>query len=101
VSVTSQALPSGFSLQPAYPNPFNAGTALRYQVPEVDRVTLRVWNLSGQVVRTLVSQPQVAGSHQAVWDGLDDAGSEASSGVYVVALEAGNQICTRKLVLVR
>jgi len=71
-----------------YPNPFNPSTTIQYQVPEEAEVTLTLYNLRGQAIRTLVKKSQKPGDHAAVWSGVDDAGERVPSGVYIVRLKA-------------
>ncbi len=97
--------PTATALRASYPNPFNPTTAIPYDVaaagvaPQV--VSLVVYNALGQQVRVLVDGPVSAGAHVAVWDGLDDAGQPAASGVYLCRLAAGSLRQTRRLALVR
>ncbi len=96
-------LPTGFSLLPSYPNPFNPETVITYRIglDQPAPVSLRIYNLLGQQVRTLSEGVQAAGQYQAVWDGRDDAGRALSSGIYFIRLQVGHEGQTRKLVLVR
>jgi len=96
-------LPKGFSLLPNHPNPFNPETVITYRIG-LDRpapVSLRIYNLLGQQVRTLSDGVQAAGQYRAVWDGRDDAGRALSSGVYFARLQVGASGQTRKMMLVR
>lgn len=95
------ASPAAFQLLPNYPNPFNPETTLRYQLPEAVQVQLRIYSALGQVVRTLVDGPQPAGVQQVAWDGRDEGGQEAASGIYLYRLEAGDRIQTRQMLLAR
>ena len=94
-------LPISLQLQQNYPNPFNATTIIRYELPVAGSVSLEIYNLMGQKVKTLVAQRQQAGNHQAQWDGADDLGESAPSGVYVYRLRAGAWSVNRKLLLLR
>jgi hypothetical protein len=85
----------------AYPNPFNPSTTIEYSVAAEGRVTLRIYDLSGRVVRTLVDEPIDAGRHVVVWDGLNDAGDRTASGVYFVRMETGKFSSVRKVVLLK
>lgn len=78
--------PERFALYPIYPNPFNASTTIRYDVPFAGRVQLHIYDVMGQRIRALVDETKPAGSHQVVWDGKDDAGREAASGLYLCRL---------------
>lgn len=94
--------PSHARLQAAMPNPFQARTALAYDLPQPSQVALRIYDVSGRLVRSLVSGAvEGAGHHSLEWDGRDDAGAAAATGLYVVWLEAGREGLVRRLVRVR
>gem|GEM_PF-2403584 len=93
--------PLYFELYGNYPNPFNPTTTIRYSLPNTQRVTLAVYNLQGQRIRTLINYTQQANEHQAVWDGRNDSGEAVSSGVYFYRLTAGEFSESRKMVLLR
>jgi hypothetical protein len=100
---TGAILPAEFSLLPNYPNPFNPETIIAYRIGP-DRpapVSLRIYNLLGQRVRTLAESIQGPGEYRLIWDGRDDAGRALSSGIYFARLQVGHQGQTRKLVLTR
>ncbi|MFH1501979.1 MAG: M6 family metalloprotease domain-containing protein [Candidatus Eisenbacteria bacterium] len=85
-----------------YPNPFNPNTRIAFTVPsDVANATLRVFNVTGQVVRTLIDGPISAGEHAKVWDGTDDAGSNLASGIYFAKLEAGGESALTKMALLK
>jgi len=95
-------LPSTFALGAAYPNPFNPSTKIAYAIPAGGgRVDLKIFDLSGRLVRTLVSGEMPAGNHTAVWTGLNDAGRRVASGTYFYRLQAPDFDDTRKMVLVK
>jgi len=83
-----EILPREFAVSPNYPNPFNPSTTISYQLPQASEVTLEVYNMLGQKVRTLVSDRIAAGSHLAVWDGRNDNGAEVGSGIYFYRFHA-------------
>jgi hypothetical protein len=93
--------PSQFVLRPNYPNPFNPSTNIRFEVATNSHVTLRVYDVSGALVRTLVDETKDAGSHVVEWDGRNDQGSPASSGVYFYRLTAPGFSDVRKMTLVK
>ncbi|TET45304.1 hypothetical protein E3J62_07750 [candidate division TA06 bacterium] len=101
------AIPTIFALGQSNPNPFDRTTAIRYQIPTPRHVTLRVYDIVGKRVRTLVDREKGAGYYTAVWDGRDDGGEELSSGVYFYCLKAwagsGKEefTATRKLVVMK
>ncbi len=90
-----------FALLPNYPNPFNPATTIRYQLPENGKVTLKIYNVLGQEIRSLVNANQVSGYHTVMWDGRSNNGSAVSSGVYMYRLETGKFAKSMKMVLVR
>jgi len=96
-----EALPGSFFLAQNYPNPFNASTIIAFNLPERAPVALTIYNLSGQLTRTLDGGIRKAGRNHMVWDGLDKEGKEASSGVYFYRLRAGEWSQTKKLSLLR
>ncbi|MCD6334422.1 MAG: T9SS type A sorting domain-containing protein [Candidatus Latescibacteria bacterium] len=95
-----QTVPSDFALLQNYPNPFNPSTIIPYWLRESAYVRLVIYNTLGQHICTLVDGVQMAGSHRAQWDGHDDAGMGAGAGVYVVRMEAGNFVQSRKMLMV-
>ena len=97
----STKLSSAFSLCQNYPNPFNAETVIRYQLPAPADVTIRVYSLSGQLVRTLVHARVETGCHTVRWDGKDEAAKEAASGIYLYQVVAGGNHLTKKMLLIK
>jgi flagellar hook assembly protein FlgD len=93
--------PLHYRLNQNYPNPFNNNTQIRYQIPEIGHVTLKVFNTLGQEVRTLVDMDQKAGHYAVSWDGRDAKGIEVSAGIYFCTLKAGEFSRTRKMVLLK
>lgn len=83
----------------AYPNPFNPLTNIRYVLPESGSVTVRVHDLAGRVITTLVQGRKEAGMHETVWQGRNDQGQQVASGVYLVQVRAGVYVNSQKLVL--
>ena len=86
----------GFELQQNYPNPFNPGTTIEFTLPNADFVTLKVYNVVGQEIATLVSGKLPAGIHRYTWN----AGNLAS-GVYLYRVEAGGYSLVRKAMLMK
>ncbi len=97
----SNEIPAFFALSQNYPNPFNPSTIIPYQLPQARAVRLRIFNAVGQEIRAFELGLQPAGFHHFVWNGQDDHGQTAGSGVYLYRLEAGDFHETRKLVLMR
>ncbi len=93
-----------FRLLPNYPNPFNPETHIRYVLPAGEQsrqAVLTVYNQLGQKVALLVDQPQGPGSYEVTWNGRDDAGTPAGSGVYFYTLRYGDYEQTQKMILLR
>lgn len=97
-----QTTPTEFALLQNFPNPFNPETTIGYELAESADVTLQIYNVVGQVVRTLIAaEPQAAGRYQMRWDGMDDRGVSVSSGVYFYRISAGEFQTVRKLMLLK
>lgn len=83
------------------PNPFNSGSVIHYQLPASGYVSLKIYNVSGQLVRTLVDGHLPAGYHTIVWDGRDANGEDVTSGIYFVFLRTGDLAAARKITVLR
>jgi len=94
-------VPVGFVLGRNYPNPFNRGTTIPFELSEGAFVRLAVYDIYGRKVRTLVETRMEAGEYRTRWDGRDEGGREVSSGVYVVRMEAGEFSKAMKIILLR
>jgi hypothetical protein len=94
-------LPGITCLLGARPNPFGASTSIRFDLHERSRVTLRVYDIRGRLIRTLIDRPVEAGRHAAEWDGKDSGGNRTSLGVYFVVWRAGNHRSISRAVMVR
>ncbi|MEL6822778.1 MAG: FlgD immunoglobulin-like domain containing protein, partial [Calditrichota bacterium] len=90
-----------FKLDANFPNPFNPSTTISYQLPKQSDVKLTIINTLGQVVRTLVDEAAPAGEYETVWNGLNNAGKQVSSGLYFYRLEAEGFNQTRKMMLLK
>jgi len=99
------AVPKKFALQQNMPNPFRGSTTIGFEVPDLlddkQKVELKIYNLLGQLVRTLSEAELPAGKHQVAWDGRDEAGREVAAGVYVYNLSANGTTMTKKMTLLR
>ena len=94
-------LPEEFALHQNYPNPFNPVTTLRYDLPENSMVNIKVYDMLGREVRTLVNQVQDAGFKSIIWDATNDYGKSISAGIYLYQIQAGDFIQTEKMVLLK
>jgi len=97
----SEQFPNSFTLEQNYPNPFNSETQISYEVAEHAQVILRIINLRGQQVRTLVNEKKPIGIYEVMWDGKNDNGQRVASGVYLYRLESRDFIQTRKMVVLQ
>jgi hypothetical protein len=94
-------MPGEFALQQNYPNPFNPETHIQYQLSERSHVTIRVYNMMGQLVKTLVDSERPAGFYSVRWDGADSNGQLVSSGIYVYRMESPSFVQTRKMLMLK
>lgn len=88
-------------LLPVSPNPFNPQTRMRFTLAGPDEVSLRVYDVQGRLVATVVEGVQQQGLHEIPWDGADDNGRRLPSGVYFVALSAERRVFTQKFVILK
>ena len=91
-----EEIPEMITLEQNYPNPFNPVTGITYQLPAENYVTLKVYNMLGEEVATLVSETKPAGSYEAQWDAAN-----IPSGVYYYRMQAGQFTDTKKLILLK
>jgi len=100
VKENMNGIPKQFSLLQNYPNPFNPSTVIEYSLPSSVKVELKVYDILGREVMTLVNREQEAGNYKVIFNATSVAGG-LSSGVYLYQLRAGNFIATKKLMLVK
>jgi hypothetical protein len=93
--------PYTFAISQNYPNPFNPTTTIKYQIPQSSQVTIGVYNLLGQKIRTLVNDNMEAGDHQITWNGTNDAGLQVGSGVYFYRFQAGDFVSIKKMMFLK
>ncbi|MFO7842136.1 MAG: choice-of-anchor J domain-containing protein [Fidelibacterota bacterium] len=101
VSIADGMLPETYKLDNNYPNPFNPVTTISFQLPEAIHTEIKVFDVRGALVRTLLSEQKEAGYHKLIWDGKDMKGNQLASGVYLYTMKAGDFRDTGKMVLVR
>ncbi|HOX86841.1 MAG TPA: kelch repeat-containing protein [bacterium] len=94
-------IPESFAMHPNFPNPFNPGTWLSYDLPTESEVELAVYSLLGTRVRLLVQGVQSADSHRIYWNGLDDRGAELPTGVYLVQLKTPTERQMQRVTLIK
>lgn len=94
-------VPAVFRLAQNYPNPFNPSTTIEYDLPIVSEVTLKIQDVLGQEIRTLIDERQSPGPKTVVWDGKNNFGQTVSAGVYVYTLRANDGIYRQRMLLVK
>lgn len=88
-------------LRNAYPNPFNPETTIAFSVAEQGSVSIDIFNIRGQKVKTLVKDDFTAGDHKVVWNGRDDSNKAVSSGVYFYRMQSGKYSATNKMIMMK
>jgi len=99
--ISVEPVPEKFALDQNYPNPFNPLTNIPYQVAADRMVELHIYNVLGQLVKTLVQAQQQAGYYVATWDGTDVRGLKVNSGTYFCRFQAGDYTEIRKMMLIK
>ncbi len=100
-SFEQEPLPKDYRLYQNFPNPFNAGTEIRYDLPIQQNVKLSLYNLLGQLVKVLVNEQQDAGIYTIRWDGTNGRDENVPTGIYLYRIEAGHFVRMRKMMLLR
>jgi len=101
VETNSSAQPVEFTLSQNYPNPFNPQTVIDYSTAKPANTSLIIYNSLGQKVRTLVNGMKAAGSHQVVWNSMNDLGDAVPSGIYFYRLEVDSRVQVKKMILMK
>ncbi len=100
-SIDESELLNTYDLMQNYPNPFNPVTTISWQLPEVGFVTLKIYDILGREVTTLVNEELAAGNHEVEFNSHSGEVRNLSSGIYFYQLKAGDYINTRKMVLIK
>ncbi|MGC9364086.1 MAG: FlgD immunoglobulin-like domain containing protein [Fidelibacterota bacterium] len=95
------SLPQGYALHQNYPNPFNSQTTIKYIIYQNTQVELKIFNILGEEVRTLVNKNQNPGNYQIYWDGKNNSGKPLESGIYICQLIMNDKMERRKLILLK
>ncbi len=102
---TRPMTPKEFAIFQNYPNPFNPTTAIRYQIPYDSKVVVKIYNILGQEVMTLVNKQQSAGYYSLNWNGKNDKGSQVTSGIYIYRIVAKSAdktfVKSKKMMLIK
>jgi len=94
----SSNLPEKFALNQNYPNPFNLSTKIRFNVPMVSHITIKIYDILGREVKKLVDSKYQPGSHSVIWDGKDDEGNRITSGIFFMRMQVDDFIAVKKLI---
>jgi hypothetical protein len=94
-------VPNFFVLEQNFPNPFSKETTITYQMPAKEHVSLKIYNISGQLIRTLIDAVQEPGHKSMTWDGKDDRGQDVTPGIYLYRLTSRDYAKTRKTILLK
>ena len=94
-------IPNKFELSQNYPNPFNPSTNIRFSLPEASFVSIKIYNMLGQEIKTLVNKQKNPGIFKVQWNGDNDFGQKVSSGTYIYRVVAGSRIFAKKMVLLK
>jgi hypothetical protein len=101
VNERSRTVPTEFTMSQNYPNPFNPQTHIDYQIPQTTNVNISVYNVSGQLVTTLVNEVKSPGSYSVSWNATNQNGLQISSGIYIARMVSNNYSSTSKLILLK
>ena len=92
---------TSYKLYNNIPNPFNPETTIKYELPKTSHVSLKIYNILGQEVKTLINDKKSAGIHQIKWDGTNNNGIKVNSGIYLYRLQTGDFVKTKKMILLK
>jgi len=99
------SVPATFALHQNFPNPFNPDTRIRFDIPKLSEdgvlVTIKIYNIKGELVRTVLNEKRAAGSHSILWDGKNDLGQPPSSGAYFYTITAGSFKESKRMIMVK
>ncbi len=101
IFINKQILPDKFSLSSNYPNPFNPSTTIKYGIPKPAKVSLKIYNVNGQRVRTIVDLDQAPGFYSITWDGCNDFGAAMASGMYFYQIITPEFVATEQMLLLK
>ncbi len=101
VNESVELLPTSYKLDQNYPNPFNPSTVIRYELPKMGNVQIKIYDALGQEVRSLIDEEQNTGTHNVLWDGANNYGQRVSSGIYFYRIVAGDFVQTKKMIMMK
>jgi hypothetical protein len=94
-------VPAEFYVYQNYPNPFNPSTVIRYNIPQSANVSVKIYNMLGQEIKTLFTGNQNLGVHSVIWNGDTNFGTKAASGTYIFMVKYNNQFQVKKMILLK
>ncbi len=94
-------IPTSYEVSQNYPNPFNPSTIINYGIPKSSFVSIKIYNMLGQEVKTLVNGNRQAGTYSVQWDGNNETGQKVSSGAYIYRVIAGENVVVKKMLLLK
>ena len=103
INIPSQNInvPKEYSLEQNYPNPFNPVTTIKFDLPRQTFVSLSIYNVLGQKIRSLINEVKSAGHHQVDWNGVDDKRQQVAGGIFFYQLKTDEYLGTKKMILLR
>jgi hypothetical protein len=100
-SIAGEAPFMRFELEQNYPNPFNPSTTIEYELNGSNNVKLQIFDIKGELVKTLVNDFQDSGNYKVIWNGTNSRGEKLTSGVYFYSIQTKNNISTKKMILLK
>jgi lysophospholipase L1-like esterase len=100
-TAAAEVLPTDFTLSQNYPNPFNPETGIKFALPIKSKVELRIYNIKGELVRTLVNEERPAGEHSITWDGRNEQDVRVASGIYIYRIKAGTFKSSKRMTMIK
>jgi flagellar hook assembly protein FlgD len=97
----TESVISTFELFQNYPNPFNPTTTIEYQVPSTGRIQIQIYNITGNLIRTLVNSDQPSGKYSITWSGKDESNHQVATGVYIYRVVFGSSVLSKKMLLLK
>jgi len=100
-AIDNQESPKKFALHQNYPNPFNPSTVISFEIESIQKVSLKVYDIQGRLIRSLLNNTMYVGKHEISWDGHNNQGESVSAGVYYYTLQTASFSQTKKMILIR
>ncbi|MEW6508769.1 MAG: FlgD immunoglobulin-like domain containing protein [Bacteroidota bacterium] len=100
-SIAKEIIPGQYKVLNNYPNPFNPSTTIVFEIPKSEHVSLQIFNINGELIKTLSQENLEAGRYEKNWNGKDEYGNQVVSGVYIYRLKAGNFEKSNRMILLK